>query len=163
MDQKNAAAAVVGTTDNKDGKNNKNKKQKDDKTADDEAKPQQPEVEQTPAHGLTLPLLTTAQGVKFGKSMGNAIWINKDMTSSYQMYQYLLSTADLDCRKFLNVFTFLDQDSIERIMVCFFFNFVLSYHFLSLFLSYQSILISCLCIEPQLLSVNSFSTFNTIQ
>eukprot|EP00461_Guttulinopsis_vulgaris_P004773 UN04775 len=48
--------------------------------------------------------------------MGNAIWLDQSLTSSYQMYQYLLSTTDADCEKFLKVFTFIDQESIDAIM-----------------------------------------------
>lgn len=92
--------------------------QAQDKKKKDKKQPTPPVVvDNTPqAHGLTLPLLTTSSGVKFGKSMGNAIWLDSTMTSSYQMYQYLLSTTDADCEKFLKVFTFIDQDSIASIM-----------------------------------------------
>jgi len=96
----------------KDGK----KESKKDKKSSKQEETNASDLIDDSVHGITLPLLTTAQGVKFGKSMGNAIWINPNMTSSYQLYQYLLSSSDLDCKKFLNVFTFLTQDSINNIM-----------------------------------------------
>ncbi|EDQ92314.1 uncharacterized protein MONBRDRAFT_21005 [Monosiga brevicollis MX1] len=67
-------------------------------------------------HAITLPLMTTAAGVKFGKSMGNAIWLNEDMTSPYQLYQFLFNTDDADCAKLLRALTFLPLDHINNIV-----------------------------------------------
>jgi tyrosyl-tRNA synthetase len=65
------------------------------------------------AYGLTLPLLTTATGEKFGKSAGNAIWLDPKMTSPFAMYQHLIRTDDRDVVKFLRYFTFLEREEIE--------------------------------------------------
>ena len=62
--------------------------------------------------GLTLPLVTKADGTKFGKTEGGAVWLNASKTSPYQFYQFWLKVADADVYKFLKYFTFL---SIERI------------------------------------------------
>lgn len=67
-------------------------------------------------HGLTLPLVTTASGVKFGKSAGNAIWLDSSMCTSYDMYQFFLNTDDLDVRRYLTMFTFLELTEIEQIV-----------------------------------------------
>ncbi len=67
------------------------------------------------AYGLTWPLLTTADGAKFGKSAGNAIWLDPAMTSPYAYYQYWLNAADADVVRFLKLFTFLDLDAIEEL------------------------------------------------
>jgi tyrosyl-tRNA synthetase len=67
------------------------------------------------AFGLTWPLLTTASGQKFGKSAGNAIWLDPEMTSPYAWYQYWLNTEDGDVERFLKLFTFLDLDEVGAI------------------------------------------------
>ncbi len=69
------------------------------------------------AYGMTFPLLMTAGGQKFGKTAGNAVWLAADRTSPYQLYQYWVQTEDADVEKFLKLFTFLELDEIERIMV----------------------------------------------
>jgi tyrosyl-tRNA synthetase len=61
---------------------------------------------------LTFPLITTASGAKFGKSAGNAIWMDPEMTSPYAFYQYWVNTEDADVVHFLKYFTFLTQDEI---------------------------------------------------
>ncbi|MEX0706156.1 MAG: tyrosine--tRNA ligase, partial [Nitriliruptoraceae bacterium] len=61
------------------------------------------------------PLLTTADGAKFGKSAGNAIWLDATMTSAYAYYQYWINTADADVPRFLRLFTHLGLDEIDRI------------------------------------------------
>ncbi|KAF2109243.1 tyrosyl-tRNA synthetase-like protein [Lophiotrema nucula] len=66
--------------------------------------------------GLTTPLLTTASGEKFGKSAGNAVWLDRDMMSSFDLYQYFLRTADDDVERYLKLFTFLPLDKIALIM-----------------------------------------------
>jgi tyrosyl-tRNA synthetase len=67
------------------------------------------------AYGLVWPLLTTADGQKFGKSAGNAIWLDPSMTSPYAYYQYWLNAADADVVRFLKLFTFLDLDAIDEL------------------------------------------------
>jgi tyrosyl-tRNA synthetase len=67
------------------------------------------------AYGLTWPLLTTADGAKFGKSAGNAIWLDPELTSPYAYYQYWLNAADADVVRFLKLFTYLDLDTIAAL------------------------------------------------
>ncbi len=62
---------------------------------------------------LTTPIITKADGTKFGKSEGGAIWLNPDMFSPYAFYQFWLQVADDDVVKLLKIFTFLDRDEIE--------------------------------------------------
>jgi tyrosyl-tRNA synthetase len=69
------------------------------------------------AYGLVWPLLTTADGSKFGKSAGNAIWLDAAMTSPYAYYQYWVNAADTDVVRFLKLFTFLDLDDITEVAV----------------------------------------------
>jgi tyrosyl-tRNA synthetase len=61
----------------------------------------------THVYGLVWPLLTTADGAKFGKSAGNAVWLDATMTSPYAYYQYWFNAADADVERFLKLFTFL--------------------------------------------------------
>lgn len=68
------------------------------------------------AYGLTTPLLTTASGEKFGKSAGNAVWLDPQMLNSFDLYQYFLKTADNDVERYLKLFTFLPMDTIELTM-----------------------------------------------
>jgi tyrosyl-tRNA synthetase len=68
------------------------------------------------AFGITFPLLTTSSGEKFGKSAGNAIWLDANKTSPYQFYQYWINTDDRDVERFLKLFTFLDLEEIAAIM-----------------------------------------------
>ena len=67
------------------------------------------------AHALTVPLITTASGAKFGKSAGNALWLNPEMTTPYEMYQYWINIEDADVGHFLKVFTFLPLKEIAAI------------------------------------------------
>jgi tyrosyl-tRNA synthetase len=71
------------------------------------------------AHGLTFPLLTTASGVKIGKTEGASgsemVWLDPEMTSPYRMYQYWVNTDDRDVVKFLKLFTFLDLREITEL------------------------------------------------
>lgn len=64
---------------------------------------------------LTTPIITKADGTKFGKSEGGAIWLNPDMFSPYAFYQFWLQVADDDVVKLLKIFTFLDRDEIEHL------------------------------------------------
>ncbi|KAG9123869.1 tyrosyl-tRNA synthetase [Ceratobasidium sp. 392] len=69
-----------------------------------------------PAYGLTVPLLTTSSGEKFGKSAGNAIWLNSEMTSVLDFYQYFVRQPDAAVGGLLRIFTFIPNDEIERIL-----------------------------------------------
>jgi tyrosyl-tRNA synthetase len=69
------------------------------------------------AFGLVWPLLTTADGQKFGKSAGNAVWLDPAMTSPYAYYQYWLNAADADVVRFLRLFTFLDLADVDELAV----------------------------------------------
>ncbi|WP_175987473.1 tyrosine--tRNA ligase [Microbacterium tenebrionis] len=71
-------------------------------------------VEGTSAHAIGTPLITNSDGTKFGKSEGNAIWLDADMCSPYRMYQFWLSTADADVIDRLKIFTFLTRAEIEE-------------------------------------------------
>ena len=66
-------------------------------------------------HVMTVPLITDATGKKFGKSEGNAVWLNPDKTSPYEMYQFWMNVMDADAIRFLKIFTFLSLDEIEEI------------------------------------------------
>ncbi|KAI4721882.1 tyrosyl-tRNA synthetase [Aureobasidium sp. EXF-10727] len=66
--------------------------------------------------GLTVPLLTTAAGAKFGKSAGNAIWLDKTMTSPFELYGFLVGSADADVERYLKLFTFLPLHHISAVM-----------------------------------------------
>ena len=68
------------------------------------------------AHGLVWPLLETASGEKFGKSAGNAVWLDARLTSPYAYYQYWLNVHDEDVGRFLRLFTFLDLEEIDGIV-----------------------------------------------
>ena len=71
------------------------------------------------AHGITFPLLTTASGVKIGKTEGaeggEMIWLDPEMTSPYRMYQYWINTDDRDVINFLKLFTFLELGEINEL------------------------------------------------
>ena len=64
--------------------------------------------------GMTWPLLTTSDGQKFGKSAGNAVWLDPEMTSPYRYYQYWMNATDDDVVPFLRMFTFLPLDEIDE-------------------------------------------------
>ena len=66
-------------------------------------------------YGFTMPLVTTKSGQKFGKSEGNALWLDKTKTSSYKMYQYLVNTEDEMVIDYLKIFTFLSKEEIEKL------------------------------------------------
>lgn len=68
------------------------------------------------AYGLTLPLITTASGAKFGKSEGNAVWLTADKTSPFDFYQFWLRTEDADVARYLRFFTFLTLEEIDALM-----------------------------------------------
>lgn len=64
-------------------------------------------------YGFTMPLVTDSQGRKFGKSEGNALWLNKDKTSSYQLYQFFVNVEDCKVIDYLKIYTFLSKEEIE--------------------------------------------------
>ncbi len=66
-------------------------------------------------HALGTPLITNADGTKFGKSEGNAIWLDRELTSPWAMFQFWLNTDDRDVIDRLKVFTFLGKDEITRL------------------------------------------------
>ena len=71
-------------------------------------------VEGKSVHLIATPLITNADGKKFGKSEGNAIWLDAELTSPYAMYQFWLNTDDADVIDRLKVFTFLTRDEIAQ-------------------------------------------------
>lgn len=66
--------------------------------------------------GMTVPLLTTSSGEKFGKSAGNAIWLDPEMTSTFDLYGYLLKTPDADVARLLKMLTFMPLAEIDKVM-----------------------------------------------
>ncbi|MBD7935529.1 MULTISPECIES: tyrosine--tRNA ligase [Cytobacillus] len=69
------------------------------------------------AYGMTIPLVTKADGTKFGKTEGGAIWLDAEKTSPYEFYQFWINTADADVIKYLKYFTFLSREEIEALEV----------------------------------------------
>ena len=69
----------------------------------------------TNSEGLTIPLITKADGKKFGKTESGNIWLDRNRTSPYEFYQFWLNQSDDDVIKFLKLFTFLDRDEIEEL------------------------------------------------
>jgi tyrosyl-tRNA synthetase len=65
------------------------------------------------AHGLTVPLVTSSAGTKFGKTEGGAVWLDAERTSPYAFYQFWLGTEDRDVGRYLRFFTLLTRDEIE--------------------------------------------------
>jgi tyrosyl-tRNA synthetase len=72
-------------------------------------------VEGVSAHAIGTPLITNSDGTKFGKSEGNAVWLDPNLTSPYAMYQFWLNTLDADVIDRLKVFTFLSRAEIETL------------------------------------------------
>lgn len=68
------------------------------------------------AYGFTMPLILDSTGKKFGKSEGNALWLDENKTSSYELYQYLINTDDSKVYEYLKVFTFLTPEEIDSVM-----------------------------------------------
>ncbi len=68
------------------------------------------------AYAFTMPLILDANGEKFGKSAGNALWLDENKTSSYELYQYLINSSDSKVEEYLKVFTFLTREEIENLM-----------------------------------------------
>ena len=72
--------------------------------------------EDSKAYAMTCPLITKADGSKFGKSEGGNIWLDADKTSVYKFYQFWLNTSDEDAEKYIKIFTFLAKDEIEKLI-----------------------------------------------
>ncbi len=70
-------------------------------------------IEGVEAYGFTMPLILDKTGKKFGKSEGNALWLDKEKTSPYLIYQYLLNSDDSKVIEYLKVFTFLNKEEID--------------------------------------------------
>jgi tyrosyl-tRNA synthetase len=73
------------------------------------------EDEERKAFGLTVPLITKADGTKFGKTAGGAVWLDPEKTTPYEFYQFWINTDDRDVIKFIQYFTFLDQSEITEL------------------------------------------------
>lgn len=73
--------------------------------------------ENAKAYGFTIPLVTKADGTKFGKTAGGAVWLDPEKTSPYEFYQFWINTADADVIKYLKIFTFLSKEEIEALEV----------------------------------------------
>ncbi|WP_153464817.1 MULTISPECIES: tyrosine--tRNA ligase [Sediminibacillus] len=65
--------------------------------------------------GLTVPLITKADGTKFGKTAGGAVWLDPEKTSPYEFYQFWINTDDRDVMKFIKYFTFMDQEELRSL------------------------------------------------
>jgi len=72
-------------------------------------------IENKEAYSFTMPLVTDKYGNKFGKSEGNALWLDKEKTSSYELYQYLINVDDEVIINYLKIFTFLTRLEIEKL------------------------------------------------
>ncbi|MGN7134986.1 tyrosine--tRNA ligase [Rhodococcoides corynebacterioides] len=73
-------------------------------------------VDGAAVHAMTVPLVTAADGTKFGKSTGGgSLWLDPEMTSPYAWYQYFVNTADADVMRYLRWFTFLDRDELAEL------------------------------------------------
>ncbi|CAO3590741.1 unnamed protein product [Absidia cylindrospora] len=67
-------------------------------------------------YGITIPLLLTSTGEKFGKSAGNAVWLDKSMTSVFDFYQFFMKTTDNDVGKYLSMFTLFNENEINDLL-----------------------------------------------
>jgi tyrosyl-tRNA synthetase len=72
-------------------------------------------VEGVTAHALTMPLVTTASGTKFGKTEAGAVWLDPARTSPYKLYQYWINVDDRDVGKYLRLFTLMSREEIEAL------------------------------------------------
>ena len=68
------------------------------------------------AYAITVPLVTKADGTKFGKTEGGNVWLDAKRTSPYKFYQYWLNASDEDAEKYIKIFTFLDKEAIEALI-----------------------------------------------
>jgi tyrosyl-tRNA synthetase len=69
------------------------------------------------AFALTCPLITKADGSKFGKTEGGNVWLTADKTSVYKFYQFWINTTDVDAEKYIKIFTFLDQATVQALLL----------------------------------------------
>ena len=69
------------------------------------------------AFAMTCPLVTKADGTKFGKSESGNVWLTADKTSVYKFYQFWLNTTDIDAENYIKIFTFLDEETIKALIV----------------------------------------------
>ena len=67
------------------------------------------------AHALTMPLVTTASGTKFGKTEAGAVWLDPSLTSPYKFYQFWINVDDRDAGKYLRLFTLMSREEIEAL------------------------------------------------
>jgi tyrosyl-tRNA synthetase len=67
------------------------------------------------AHGIVMPLVTTAAGTKFGKTEAGAVWLDPALTKPYEFYQFWLNVDDRDAGRYLKYFTFFDRDQIAEL------------------------------------------------
>lgn len=74
-------------------------------------------LHQAQVHGMTLPLITKADGTKFGKTEGGAVWLDPALTSPYAFYQFWLGTADEDVYRFLRYYSFMSLSEIDELEV----------------------------------------------
>ncbi|STF45791.1 tyrosyl-tRNA synthetase [Escherichia coli] len=72
-------------------------------------------LHQNQVFGLTVPLITKADGTKFGKTEGGAVWLDPKKTSPYKFYQFWINTADADVYRFLKFFTFMSIEEINAL------------------------------------------------
>ncbi|APG65719.1 tyrosine--tRNA ligase [Tenacibaculum todarodis] len=72
--------------------------------------------EEAKAYAMTCPLITKADGSKFGKSEGGNVWLDASKTSVYKFYQFWLNTSDEDAEKYVKIFTFLDEKTVEALI-----------------------------------------------
>jgi len=68
------------------------------------------------AYAMTCPLITKADGTKFGKTEGGNVWLDRNRTSPYKFYQYWLNASDEDAEKYVKIFTFLDKETVEALI-----------------------------------------------
>ena len=68
------------------------------------------------AYAITVPLVTKADGTKFGKTEGGNVWLDAERTSPYKFYQYWLNSSDDDAENYIKIFTFLDKEAIEKLI-----------------------------------------------
>lgn len=74
------------------------------------------DVKKKKVFGITLPIITNEEGDKYGKSAGNAIWLDPEKTSPFSLYQFFLRSTDSEVEKLLKFFTFLELQEIKEIM-----------------------------------------------
>lgn len=74
-------------------------------------------VERKEVFGMTLPIVTNEEGDKFGKSAGNAVWLDSEKTSAFGLYQFFIRTPDSEVEKLLKLFTFIPLPQIEQLML----------------------------------------------